>query len=137
MSNNQNHTNDQYHVKLEDLDVSGNKGDGAIVELGKGERSHISRSVFSNNGGTGLVIKGNYNPTLDLFLESIKDKLPQEISIADITPLVQELINIKDPKLAEEKAKTSPLSAKVKEYQVWIGFVTTIVMKVWAEISKM
>ncbi|MDO7510690.1 hypothetical protein Q5M54_06440 [Acinetobacter baumannii] len=124
-------------VKIHETEASNNKKNGATVNLKEGQNVNVTNSIFSNNEGTGLEINGDYNANLDLFLKNIKDKLPEEITLEEITPLAKELINIKDPKLAQEKASKSPLSAKLKDYQTWGLFVMTILMKAWSEYSKM
>ncbi|CAA0257693.1 hypothetical protein AB552B1_02983 [Acinetobacter baumannii] len=124
-------------VKIHEIEASNNKKNGATVNLKEGQNVNVTNSIFSNNEGTGLEINGDYNANLDLFLKNIKDKLPEEITLEEITPLAKELINIKDPELAQEKASKSPLSAKLKDYQTWGLFVMTILMKAWSEYSKM
>lgn len=124
-------------IKIHETEASNNKKNGATINLKKGQSVNITSSTFSNNEGTGVEINGDYNANLDLFLKNIKDKLPEEITLEEITPLAKELINIKDPELAQEKASKSPLSAKLKDYQAWGLFVMTILMKAWSEYSKM
>ncbi|HHP8292724.1 Uncharacterised protein [Acinetobacter baumannii] len=122
------------HHIFENLHSSESEGDGISLKLDGSQSNNLTMKDITSkkSKGCGIVIDYGAKPktNVELILDAVKDKLPNEIKLEEIAPLIKDVLDSKSPDEAKQKIDTSTLSSKFKEPALWISFGNLLIQLV-------
>lgn len=112
------------HHEFDNFEISENEGTALhIITDDPNGNLTLTNFKISKNKGNAFVYNGGTKPktNVELILDAVKEKLPDEIKLDDLAPLIKDVLDSKSPEEAKRKIDLSSVGQKFKDPALWVS----------------